>query len=406
MNIKIFTLKILLAGLSVCALSCQKSSNLDVEGSSKSSKGKSTIQSGADHIIETGMNLLQINAVIAGASAGQTVYVQPGTYIITGKIIMKPGVRIAKQTSTNPIFDATSLSNKLSLTYLDTEMNHCTFTGITFHNIRLIIKANSVAINYCIFNYAKRIPNTNDANNLNDEYIRLVNTDSSSVYRCVFAHAYTAPGRGVWLSNTTNSKVTYNTFGNGITSGYFITAINDNSQSNSLIDHNTINRNPDLPDSLTDHGIYAHGFDGLIITNNTISGWPPNANGGSMKIRNGQNVTVSNNVMNDSGVLLYEYGNTPAFPYLNNVVVANNSINIVNSATDGYHGICYYRDNATGTEYSIRIANNTLPNGTIWVNGAYVNTTNFNASSGGVYNNDTAPGYLFLKSGIANSGNF
>jgi hypothetical protein len=35
-----------------------------------------------------------------------------------------------------------------------------------------------------------------------------------------------------------------------------------------------------------------------------------------------------------------------------------------------------------------------------------INVANFNAAGGGVYNNDTAAGYLLLKSGIANSGNY
>jgi hypothetical protein len=57
-------------------------------------------------------------------------------------------------------------------------------------------------------------------------------------------------------------------------------------------------------------------------------------------------------------------------------------------------------------EYSIKINNNILPAGTIWVNGANLNVANFNANGGGVYSNQTAAGNLFLKTGISNSGNY
>ncbi|SMD07182.1 right-handed parallel beta-helix repeat-containing protein [Pedobacter africanus] len=366
------------------------------------------INSVADHVVETGMTLAQINAVIAGATAGDTVYVQPGTYSITGKIIMKAGVSLIKQTGTNPIFDASSSANLLIMNYT-TDMSNCIVSGITFWNIRFsIVSAGSTVFKYCIFDYGKRTPNTNKTNNLKDAYLEFKDTNLSQVNNCVFSHRIADPGRGVWIKNTTNSKILNNAFGNGGTTGYFVTAINDNSQSNSLIDGNVVKRNIVLNsvDSLTDHGMYAHSFNGLTITNNTISGWPANASGGSIKARNGQNLNISGNILNDSGILLYEYLSGTAFPYLNNVVVSANEINIASPASDMYHGIGYYRDNTSHSEYSIRIAANKLPNGTIYALASAINVTNFNAAGGGVYNNDTAAGYLLLKSGIANSGNY
>ena len=362
----------------------------------------------ADHVIETGMTLAQINAVIAGASTGQTVYVQAGTYAITGKIVMKAGVSLIKQTSTNPIFDASALSTLLTMNYT-TDMSNCTISGVTFWNIRFaIVNAGSTTFKYCIFDYGKRAANTNKSNNLKDAYLEFKDTNLSQVSNCVFSHRAADPGRGVWVKNTTNSKIINNTFGNGGTTGYFVTAINDNSQGSSLIDGNVINRNTVLNtvDSLTDHGMYAHSFNGLTISNNTVSGWPANASGGSIKARNGQSLSISGNTLNGSGILLYEYLSGTAFPYLKNVVVSGNTINMASAANDMYHGIGYYRDNTSHSEYSIRIADNTLPGGTIYAMTSAINVTDFNAAGGGVYNNDTATGYLLLKSGISNSGNY
>jgi hypothetical protein len=358
--------------------------------------------------IDAGMTLAQINAVIASANAGETVYADAGTYTITGKIVMKAGVNLAKLTTTNPVFSAASLSSILTLSY-GAELNNCTISGITFWNIRMVItSAENVALKYCIFDYGKRAANTNKTNNLKDDYVELLSTDSSLVTNCVFCHRATDAGRGVWTKGTTNARILNNTFGNGGTTGYFVCAINDNSQSNSLISGNTLNRNTALNaiDSLTDHGMYCHSFTGLTITGNTVSGWPANASGGSIKARNGSNLTISNNTLNDAGIMLYEYVSNTAYPYLNNVVVNSNTINIATPASDIYHGIGYYRDNTAHSEYSINITGNNLPNGTIMANSSNINVTNFNAAGGGVYNNDVAAGYLLLKSGINNSGNY
>lgn len=358
--------------------------------------------------IDSSMTLAQINAVIASAGAGQTVYASAGTYKITGKIVMKAGVSIVKLTSVNPIFNATSLSNILTLSY-GNECDNTLFQGITFWNIRIVYtNTKSPSIKYCIFDYAKRAAGTNKTNNLKDDYVEFLSTDSSLIQNCVFIHRASDPGRGVWTKGSTNARILNNTFGNGGSTGYFVCAINDNSKSNTLIDNNTLNRNPVLNsiDSLTDHGMYAHSFNGLVITNNTVSGWPANGSGGSIKARNGSNLTIANNTLNDAGILLYEYVSDTAFPFLNYVVVKDNTITIASPVNDIYHGIGYYRDNTTDSEYSINITNNQLPNGALNINGNNLNVANFNAAGGGVFNNDVAPGYFILKAGINNSGNY
>ncbi|WAC40716.1 right-handed parallel beta-helix repeat-containing protein [Pedobacter sp. SL55] len=259
---------------------------------------------------------------------------------------------------------------------------------------------------YCIFDYGVRKTGT-DENYYSDAYVQFNNSDLPLINNCVFSRRVNNSGRGIWIgSGTTNSKITNCTFGNGGSTGYFVTAINDNSQSNSLIEGNTINRNTALNSDLlqTDHGIYAHSFNGVTIHNNTISGWPTNADGGAIKARNGQNIIISNNTLNTSGILLYTYDNTPAFPYLDYVKVLNNQINIASAINDIYHGIGYWRNSTSVSEYSIRIEGNILPNGTISFNGSNLNVANFNAVGGGVFNNDY--GLINLKSGINQSGNY
>ncbi len=91
--------------------------------------------------------------------------------------------------------------------------------------------------------------------------------------------------------------------------------------------------------------------------------------------------------------------------YLKNVLVSGNTINLAGPpANNIYNGIGYWRNTTSGSEYSIRIENNILPNGTIKTDFSSLVVSNFNANSGGVYNNDK--GAMYLKSGINNSGNY
>ena len=405
MNGKQLLVATISSGLSFTA--CTKNVLTENTSSESSKKATNQINSVADLTINTGMTLAQINQVIGASNLGDTVWVEAGTYNITGRINMKAGIILAKKTSANPIFDATGTTAQLLAFSYGSDLSNTTFSGITFWNIRFVINGSSkTTFKYCIFDYGVRKAGT-DENYYSDAYVQFNNSDLPLINNCVFSRRVNHSGRGVWIgSGTTNSKITNCTFGNGGTTGYFVTGINDNSQSNSLIDGNTINRNTALDNDLlqTDHGIYAHSFNGVTINNNTISGWPTNADGGAIKARNGQNITISNNTLNNSGILLYEYDNTPAYPYLDYVKVLNNQINIAVPSSGIYHGIGYYRNNAIGSEYSIRIEGNILPNGTISFNGANLNVSNFNAAGGGIFNNDY--GMIDLKAGINQSGNY
>jgi len=59
---------------------------------------------------------------------------------------------------------------------------------------------------------------------------------------CTFSRRVNNSGRGVYNTGSTGIKITNNTFGNGGTTGYFVTSINDNS-TNSYISANTVKRN-------------------------------------------------------------------------------------------------------------------------------------------------------------------
>ena len=122
-----------------------------------------------------------------------------------------------------------------------------------------------------------------------------------------------------------------------------------------------------------DHGIYVWGVAGIVIIGNSISGWSPTASGGSVKIRNGEDITIQNNTFNDSGIMAYTYEGTnqcntnsnvvnascpPA--YLKNVDIKGNIIVLTTNESDRCQGIVY-----------ILIYQNKLYGGCIRIENAY-----------------------------------
>lgn len=373
--------------------------------------GKASVSGSA--MVTAGMTLAQINAVIAGTTAGDTVWVEAGTYHIDGVLVMKPGITMMKSGTVNPVFDARSSTAQLfRQNYSAAAIANCTFSGITFWNLTFYINnASNVTFKWCIFDYGVKKAGSNKSNDLHDAYIRLIGTDQATISNCVFARRQGHSGRGVWNgSGSTNSKIINNTFGNGGTTGYFITAINDNSKSNSLIAGNTIMRNESFnsEDANTDHGIYAHSFNGLTIQHNVIKGWPANGSGGAIKARNGKNLVINANQMHTSGVLLYIYIEPSAYQFLKNVQVTNNKIYMDTLVGGMYGGIGYWRQaGVTGQEESFLISDNEMPNGSISISGSNgFSNAQFNMGGGGVFNNDLHMPFLSLAAGINQSGNY
>jgi len=401
---KVRSIKSLAPAIICCSLtvfsSCSDETKIEPQETQQLTS--SNLKSVTNLTIETGMNLSQINAVLAAATAGQTVYVQPGTYSIAGKLQLKPGITLAK-TGGTPVFDATSHSDELLEMYYTNNISNCRIKGLTFHNIRFkIADAQSVTFYKCVFDHGKRKPGT-DKKYLKDAYIHFLRVENGKVNNCTFSRRQNQSGRGIYCTGSMNCRIINNTFGDGGPTGYFTTAINGNS-SNTHIANNSIHRIESWVNSAeTDHGIYFHSFDGLTITGNDISGWPANSSGGSVKARNAKNLTINNNTFTTSGILLYTYDHA-THPYLENVIVEDNTIDVANPADDLYHGIGYWRNTTNGSEYSIRIANNQLPNGSIRISFGSLNVADFNADGGGVFNNDIST--MNLKSGIHHSGNY
>ena len=371
-------------------------------------------QSSPELLITPGMNLTQINNVISQASFGDTVNIESGTYTIDGKINMVPGVTLNGISSTKPIFDATSQSDRLfEIVYETTNVSHCTFQNIAFYNIKMKFDPTThyaiqnIVFDNCLFDYGKRAPGTDEKSSQNDGYIVYLYIKDSSIKNCTFLRREGNDGRGVYNKYTENNIIEYNNWGGSDPSvtGFFVTALNERG-TNTIIRNNTIVKHPTwAPLAHQDHGIYALDFNGVTITDNTISGWPANGSGGAVKARNGQNLTITNNTMETSGVLLYTYSTDKIQQHLKNVVIKDNKINIWhNDGTAGiYLGIGYYTNANYQNEYSIRIEGNTITNGYCVAKNNKINADGFSTSGGGFYNNTCSE--IHIKLGMSHSDN-
>lgn len=367
-----------------------------------------------EFLVANGMSLAQINEVIGKAAFGDTVNIESGTYKIDGRINMLPGVTLIGQTSIKPIFDATSYDSGLfEISYDSANVNNCAFKNLALYNIKMKFvpevdyAIKNVVFDDCLFDYGKRAPDADSSGATNDNYLLWVKIEDSVIKNCTFLRRAGNHGRGIANKYTRNSIIEHNNWGGSDPNetGYFITAINERG-TNTIIRHNTIIKHPTwAPNEYQDHGIYALDFDGVTITDNTISGWPANAAGGAIKARNGQNITIENNKFEASGVLLYIYETNNLQQHLKNVLIKDNIIDMWD--TDGtasiYNGIGYWTNTNYQNEYSIRVEGNTIYNGYCVAKNERINVDGFNANGGGFYNNTCLE--IHIKSGIHYSDN-
>ena len=358
-----------------------------------------SLKSASNLIIKKGMKFNDINNVLNSASSGDIVYVQSGTYFITGKISLKRNITLQSSgIGAIPIFKSVNTRNELLELSYTSDINYTKIIGIRFSNIRFKISdAKNVVFRKCVFEKGKRKPGT-DKKYLKDAYIEFLRVSNALVTGCKFRRSFGNSGRGIYNKVSQRTKILNNIF-----TGYFTTAINENSKGTLIRNNQIYRRNNWVNVNETDHGIYAHSFTNLKIINNKISGWPAEGCGGSVKARNGRSLEIRDNKFTKSGVILYVY-NHATQPFLKDVKIVNNIINIDYPGQGIYYGIGYWRNTTAGSEESIQIRGNILPNGSIHIKSGPLNARNFNLNGGGVYNNDF--GAVYLKSGIYQSGNY
>jgi hypothetical protein len=367
----------------------------------------STLQA-ANRYIELGSSASTMQAVINSAITGDVVLFRAGTHVLTTPITFKSGITVRGDWASAGIstLDATSLATPLILNHASGNVSNFTLQTIYLKNIQIRFQGTLAHNTYTGITLLNcKFSDIKNKGLLDTAYVLFTYGNNNTIDNCSFNRSnVTYFGRAIQLFKTHNFIVKNNT-----TTGYFTNALAINGVNASLpeeianrpfnvtITGNTFNRTASASESPTDenlnedHGIYVANFKTITITGNSFKGWSPTSNGGVAKLRNGDGAIFSNNICNGSGVLLYTYNDQPA--YLKNIKVESNTF--TQSAWDNiltvYKGVGYYRNSSTGTEESIRIYNNTIPQGCIFIAG-YGSTvsSNFNLNGGGIYDNKVA----------------
>ncbi len=152
----------------------------------------------------------------------------------------------------------------------------------------------------------------------------------------------------------------------------------------------------DINSGREDHGIYAHDLSGIIIKNVKINGFTNTSAGGSIKLKNINDVEVKNCVFNTSGILLRVELKT--WGHLNNIWIHDNTFN-------DPMGVAHWSPGFNPE--AVRVENNKMCNSTVILKSTGVKINKYCAvagKSGGVFNN-TIGKTLEIPSGTNNSRN-
>ena len=139
--------------------------------------------------------------------------------------------------------------------------------------------------------------------------------------------------------------------------GYLESSVYISFSNNTLIKKNVFNGNPRLPQLKRDHVVYVKGFKNVILQQNYARGWPTNASGG-IKVRNGKNLVIAKNYIDDTGIILYTHMKAKAdkLKYLHlgleDVLVYGNHLVLRTNLGHRTTGISYYEPHLNGTDPS------------------------------------------------------
>ncbi|WP_411146275.1 glycosyl hydrolase family 28-related protein [Streptomyces sp. x-80] len=124
------------------------------------------------------------------------------------------------------------------------------------------------------------------------------------------------------------------------------------------VSENIINRDP-RSQAKSDHALYVWGFNGALVKDNWVRGWPQDARGG-LKIRNGEHATVTGNYLSGTALLLYTYDVSNAPRSFRDIVICDNVYDIRGEdPAPSHNGFMYWKNfSQTGVEEAIAIFNN------------------------------------------------
>ncbi|MDE7213013.1 MAG: InlB B-repeat-containing protein, partial [Anaeroplasmataceae bacterium] len=278
-----------------------------------------------------------------------------GVYKFNGTIVLADGVSLFGEEGT--IFRGTGTTYQSYIRDTKEKVTNITIDHIIFDNVTMYFQnsnSTNITIEHSIFANAKRVDlsistGLQPVNNQNGGewtgYYIAKNHKTIAIRSNLFFRDENSLGRCISIYYTENALIQDNYFGivedidksivspetkalkeeamaSGILSetsnqGYFMSAINViNSDKNAKIIGNHFSINTDISEERyedrsqstdgynRDHIIYAKMFNGLEVVGNYFKGMNKNQDGG-IKFRNGENLLIHKNVLEDTMILLY-----------------------------------------------------------------------------------------------------
>jgi hypothetical protein len=327
------------------------------------------------------------SAEVGKVKKGDTVSFAVGNYKVSGAAQNA----LENATSLTGVEGSTTLdfSGESSLQFLNIDgANNGKISGLKFLNAGIVVKnSNGFTIQDSSFDGYSGKSTSGDTRGL----VSFYSSNNSSIRNIDIHWNNTSENvRAVAFRDSNNITFSDNQISGRLKQGAIFNGVN-----NGTIANNTITRVSGTPGSGQgqhsahgeDHGIYILNVNNMTVQKNTVSGWSKEASGHSLKIKDGSNHVVSDNLFK-SGILVRTNKNSPNHQ---NLRITNNRI------TDG--SINIWTPGVLPT--SVRLEGNQVPKGAITV--ADGDPRAFNQNGGGVFHN-VAKSFSLLK-GINNSGN-
>ena len=337
-----------------------------------------------------------IQAIVnqAAISTSKKVFFPPGEYQVNGDIAIPDSVELhgtesgiavikARVPYAIKIHNASPVTNVL-LKYLYFDGILVEFEGRSTNNI---------TIEGCVFFSSQSPANATFAES--NQQLKMVDLTQGHVSQNVFMRDSHAYGIAIRFARTVHATLTYNLCGLKLSQymswlsnqlepkgywgsqkrklellhrnyhlqedqGYFKSCLYEECDERMRIWRNVFNGSPNTGKK-RDHAIYLKGFTDMNVVSNYVRGWPANASGG-IKARNGQNIRLIRNYLDDTGILLYSHRNKQNKPCiyvgLKDVIVYGNHLRMQSNLNNSTSGLRYYEPHGVGKDENITYSEN------------------------------------------------
>ena len=340
-----------------------------------------------------------IQAIInhAARSTNNKVFFPPGEYLVSSDIVIKGSVELhGTQKGIAAIKASTPYAKKI---HNASPVKSVALKNLFFDGVRVDFdggakgpsSTDNITVERCVFfSTARPTPS-----NVRKPQLRLARLENGGVYMCVFLRDSNAFGVASRFNRTVSVEVKDNLCGLDLSNidwltsqikpeydwrdqkeklrflkthynlaadqGFFKSCLYDECDNKMRIAENVFNGSPNTGNLHKDHAMYLKGFDAMEVKSNYVRGWPANVTGG-IKARNGKNLWLARNYIDDTGILLYTHENVKnkdcIEESLTNVVIYGNHIVQRINPDNRSSSLSYYEPHHTGKDENIKYSAN------------------------------------------------